>query len=108
MSAGIGSGGPLLQTVHSSGVFSGQFVPVVVGRRRLQIAATVSPNPGEDATRSRQRLPVNVRLRRQCADFREKDLVGIERMGAHAPLDPLQLFLKDIGKVALLTAAREV
>jgi len=51
---------------------------------------------------------VNVRLRRQCAGFREKDLVSIERRGTHALLDPLQLFLNDIGKVGLLTAAQEV
>jgi len=51
---------------------------------------------------------VNVRLRRQCAGFREKDLVSIERRGTDAVLDPLQLFLNDIGKVDLLTAAQEV
>jgi RNA polymerase primary sigma factor len=51
---------------------------------------------------------VNVRLRRQCAGFREKDLVSIERRGTHALLDPLQLFLNDIGKVDLLSAAQEV
>jgi RNA polymerase primary sigma factor len=51
---------------------------------------------------------VNVRLRRQCAGFREKDLVSIERRGTDALLDPLQLFLNDIGKVDLLTAAQEV
>jgi len=38
--------------------------------------------------------------------FREKDLVSIERMDTHGVLDPLQLFLQDIGKVALLTAAQ--
>jgi len=51
---------------------------------------------------------VNVRLRRQCAGFREGDLVSIERRGTDALLDPLQLFLNDIGKVDLLTAAQEV
>jgi RNA polymerase primary sigma factor len=51
---------------------------------------------------------VNVRLRRQCAGFREEDLVSIERRGTDALLDPLQQFLKDIGKVGLLTAAQEV
>jgi len=51
---------------------------------------------------------VNVRLRRQCAGFREEDLVSIERRGTDALLDPLQQFLNDIGKVDLLTAAQEV
>jgi RNA polymerase primary sigma factor len=51
---------------------------------------------------------VNVRLRRQCAGFREGDLVSIGRRGTHALLDPLQQFLNDIGKVGLLTAAQEV
>jgi RNA polymerase primary sigma factor len=40
--------------------------------------------------------------------FREKDLVRIERTDTHGLLDPLQLFLTDIGKVDLLTAAQEV
>jgi RNA polymerase primary sigma factor len=40
--------------------------------------------------------------------FREEDLVSIERRGTDALLDPLQQFLKDIGKVGLLTAAQEV
>jgi RNA polymerase primary sigma factor len=40
--------------------------------------------------------------------FREKDLVSIERTDTHGLLDPLQLFLTDIGKVDLLTAAQEV
>jgi RNA polymerase primary sigma factor len=40
--------------------------------------------------------------------FREKDLVSIERTDTLGLLDPLQLFLKDIGKVDLLTAAQEV
>jgi RNA polymerase primary sigma factor len=40
--------------------------------------------------------------------FREKDLVSIERTDTDGLLDPLQLFLKDIGKVDLLTAAQEV
>jgi RNA polymerase primary sigma factor len=53
-------------------------------------------------------LLVNVRLRRQRAGFREKDLVSIERTDTHGILDPLQLFLKDIAKVDLLTAAQEV
>jgi RNA polymerase primary sigma factor len=34
--------------------------------------------------------------------------VSIERTETDGPLDPLQLFLTDIGKVALLTAAQEV
>jgi RNA polymerase primary sigma factor len=34
--------------------------------------------------------------------------VSIERADIHGPLDPLQLFLKDIAKVDLLTAAQEV
>jgi RNA polymerase primary sigma factor len=34
--------------------------------------------------------------------------VAAERTETRAPLDPLQLFLRDIGKVALLTAAQEV
>jgi len=42
------------------------------------------------------------------AGFREKYLVSIERTDTHGPLDPLQLFLTDIGKVDLLTAAQEV
>ena len=42
------------------------------------------------------------------AGFREKDLVSIERTDTDGPLDPLDLFLKDIGKVDLLTAAQEV
>jgi RNA polymerase primary sigma factor len=42
------------------------------------------------------------------AGLREKDLVSIERTETHGLLDPLQLFLQDIGKVALLTAAQEV
>jgi RNA polymerase primary sigma factor len=51
---------------------------------------------------------------RQCppspehAGFREKDLVSIESIGTDALLDPLQLFLANIGKVDLLTAAQEV
>jgi RNA polymerase primary sigma factor len=53
-------------------------------------------------------LLVNVRLRRQRAGFREKDLVSIERTDTHGLLDALQLFLKDIAKVDLLTAAQEV
>ena len=40
--------------------------------------------------------------------FREKDLVSIERTGHHGLLDPLQLFLKDIAKVDLLTPVQEV
>ena len=40
--------------------------------------------------------------------FREKDLVSIERTDTLGLLDPLQLFLTDIGKVDLLTAAQEV
>jgi DNA-directed RNA polymerase sigma subunit (sigma70/sigma32) len=40
--------------------------------------------------------------------FREKDLVSIERTDTLGLLDPLQLFLKEIGKVDLLTAAQEV
>jgi len=40
--------------------------------------------------------------------FREKDLVSIERTDTLGLLDPLQLFLKDIGKVDLLTAVQEV
>jgi RNA polymerase primary sigma factor len=40
--------------------------------------------------------------------FREKDLVSIERTDTHGLLDPLQLFLRDVGKVAMLTAAQEV
>jgi RNA polymerase primary sigma factor len=44
----------------------------------------------------------------QRAGFREKDLVSIERMNTHGVLDPLNLFLEDIGKVDLLTAAQEV
>ena len=40
--------------------------------------------------------------------FREKDLVSIERTDTDGLLDPLQLFLRDIGKVDLLTAAQEV
>ena len=40
--------------------------------------------------------------------FREKDLVSIESTETHGPLDPLQLFLTDISKVDLLTAAQEV
>jgi RNA polymerase primary sigma factor len=40
--------------------------------------------------------------------FREKDLVSIERTDTHGPLDPLQLFLANIGKVDLLTAAQQV
>ena len=40
--------------------------------------------------------------------FREKDLVSIESTETHGPLDPLQLFLTDIAKVDLLTAAQEV
>ena len=40
--------------------------------------------------------------------FREKDLVSIERTETHGPLDPLQLFLKDIAKVDLLTPVQEV
>jgi RNA polymerase primary sigma factor len=47
-------------------------------------------------------------LRRQRAGFREKDLVSIERTDTHGLLDPLQLFLTDVGKVDLLTAAQEV
>jgi RNA polymerase primary sigma factor len=39
---------------------------------------------------------------------REKDLVSIERTDTLGLLDPLQLFLTDIGKVDLLTAAQEV
>jgi RNA polymerase primary sigma factor len=50
---------------------------------------------------------VNVHLRRRRAGFREKDLVSIERTDTDG-LDPLQLFLKEIGKVDLLTAAQEV
>jgi RNA polymerase primary sigma factor len=42
------------------------------------------------------------------AGLREKDLVSIERTETYGLLDPLQLFLQDIGKVALLTAAQEV
>ena len=42
------------------------------------------------------------------AGLREKDLVSIERTDTDGLLDPLQLFLKDIGKVDLLTAAQEV
>ena len=34
--------------------------------------------------------------------------MSIERTETHGPLDPLQLFLKDISKVDLLTAAQEV
>ncbi len=34
--------------------------------------------------------------------------MSIERTDTHGPLDPLQLLLKDIGKVKLLTAAQEV
>jgi RNA polymerase primary sigma factor len=37
-----------------------------------------------------------------------KDLVSIERMDTHGVLDPLRLFLEDVGKVDLLTAAQEV
>jgi RNA polymerase primary sigma factor len=51
---------------------------------------------------------VNVRLRRRRAAFREKDLVSTEDTDIHGPLDPLHLFLTDIGKVDLLTAAQEV
>ena len=40
--------------------------------------------------------------------FREKDLVSIESTETRGPLDPLQLFLTDISKVDLLTAAQEV
>src|SRR5580765_313695 len=40
--------------------------------------------------------------------FREKDLVSIERTDTDGVLDPLQLFLNDIGKVDLLSAAQEV
>ena len=40
--------------------------------------------------------------------FREKDLVSIESTETDGPLDPLQLFLTDISKVDLLTAAQEV
>ena len=40
--------------------------------------------------------------------FREKDLVSIESTDTDGPLDPLQLFLTDISKVDLLTAAQEV
>jgi RNA polymerase primary sigma factor len=39
---------------------------------------------------------------------REKDLVSIKRTDTHGVLDPLQLFLANIGKVDLLTAAQEV
>jgi RNA polymerase primary sigma factor len=42
------------------------------------------------------------------AGFREKDLVSIDDTDTHGPLDPLHLFLKDIAKVDLLTAAQEV
>jgi hypothetical protein len=42
------------------------------------------------------------------AAFREKDLVSIERTDTLGLLYPLQLFLRDIGKVDLLTAAQEV
>jgi RNA polymerase primary sigma factor len=42
------------------------------------------------------------------ADYREKDLVSIERTDTDGPLDPLRLFLNDIGKVDLLTPAQEV
>jgi RNA polymerase primary sigma factor len=38
----------------------------------------------------------------------KKDLVSRERTDTDGPLDPLDLFLKDIGKVDLLTAAQEV
>jgi RNA polymerase primary sigma factor len=51
---------------------------------------------------------VYVRLRRRRAGFREKDLVSIERTDIRGPLDPLQLFLKNIAKVDLLTPAQEV
>ncbi len=51
---------------------------------------------------------VNVYLRRQRAGFREKDSVSIERTDTNGHLDPLQLLLKDIGRVKLLTAAQEV
>jgi RNA polymerase primary sigma factor len=51
---------------------------------------------------------VNVRLRRQRAGLRERILVSNERTDTRGPLDPLQLFLKDIGKVDLLTAPQEV
>jgi RNA polymerase primary sigma factor len=51
---------------------------------------------------------VNVRLRRRRAGFREEDPVSIERADTYGPLDPLQLFLKNIAKVDLLTAAQEV
>jgi RNA polymerase primary sigma factor len=51
---------------------------------------------------------VNVRLRRRRAVFREKDPVSIERADTHGSLDPLNLFLKNIAKVDLLTAAQEV
>jgi RNA polymerase primary sigma factor len=37
-----------------------------------------------------------------------RNLVNIERTDTHGPLDPLQLFLKNIAKVDLLTAAEEV
>ena len=40
--------------------------------------------------------------------FREKDLESIERTDTDGFLVPLQLFLKDIAKVDLLTAAQEV
>jgi RNA polymerase primary sigma factor len=50
-----------------------------------------------------------VHLRRQRAGLpREGVFVSIERTDTHGPLDPLQLLLKDIGKVKLLTAAQEV
>jgi RNA polymerase primary sigma factor len=51
---------------------------------------------------------VNVRLRRRRAGLREKGLVSIERPDTSGVLDPLQLFLTDIAKVDLLTAAQEV
>jgi len=50
---------------------------------------------------------VIVHLRRH-AGFREKGLMSIERTETDGPLDTLQLLLKDIGKVKLLTAAQEV
>jgi len=40
--------------------------------------------------------------------FREEDLGSTERRGTDAMIDPMQQFLKDIGKVGLLTAAQEV
>jgi RNA polymerase primary sigma factor len=47
-------------------------------------------------------------LRRRRAGFREKDLVSIEPRTTQGLLEPLQLFLKEIARVDLLTAAQEV